>query len=39
MGKIQAILYDLPNGTYPAQDFIDSLDMKMQAKMMYNENL
>lgn len=34
MAKIQAILYDLPNGTYPAQDFIDSLDLKMQAKML-----
>lgn len=34
MGKIQTILYDLPNGTYPAQEFIDSLDLKMQAKML-----
>lgn len=34
MGKIQALLYDLPDGTYPAQEFIDSLDAKMQAKML-----
>ena len=34
MAKIQAILYDLPNGTCPAQDFIDSLELKMQAKML-----
>ena len=34
MAKIQAVLYDLPNGTYPAQEFIDSLDLKMQAKIL-----
>lgn len=34
MGRIQAILYDLPDGTYPVQEFIDSLDLKMQAKML-----
>ena len=34
MSKIQAVFYDLPNGTYPAQEFIDSLDVKMQAKML-----
>ena len=34
MAKVQAILYDLPDGTYPAQEFIDSLDLKMQAKML-----
>lgn len=34
MPKVQAILYDLPDGSYPAQEFIDSLDLKMQAKML-----
>lgn len=34
MAKVKAIFYDLPNGTYPAQEFIDSLDIKMQAKMI-----
>ncbi len=34
MSRIQAVFYDLPNGTYPAQEFIDSLDVKMQAKML-----
>ena len=34
MAKAQAIFYDLPDGSYPAQEFIDSLDIKMQAKMI-----
>ena len=34
MPKVQVILYDLPDGSYPAQEFIDSLDLKMQAKML-----
>ena len=34
MPKIKVELYDLPDGTYPAQEFIDSLDLKMQAKMV-----
>ncbi len=34
MAKIKALLYDLPDGTYPVQEFIDSLDLKMQAKML-----
>lgn len=34
MAKVKAIFYDLPNGTYPAQEFIDGLDVKMQAKMV-----
>jgi len=32
MPKVKAIFYDLPDGSYPAQEFIDSLDIKMQAK-------
>lgn len=34
MPKVVAIFYDLPDGTMPAQEFIDSLETKMQAKMM-----
>ena len=34
MPKVKAIFYDLPDGSYPAQEFIDSLDIKMQAKML-----
>lgn len=34
MAKVQAILYDLPDGSYPAQDFIRSLEPKMRAKML-----
>ncbi len=34
MAKVQAIFYDLPDGSYPAQEFIESLDIKMQAKMI-----
>ena len=33
MAKLQVKLYDLPDGTYPAQEFIDSLDPKMRAKV------
>ena len=34
MPKVKAIFYDLPDGSYPAQEFIDSLDIKMLAKML-----
>ena len=34
MAKLQVKLYDLPDGTYPVQEYIDSLDPKMQAKML-----
>ncbi len=34
MGKVNVIFYDLPDGSYPAQEFIDGLDLKMQAKMI-----
>ena len=29
MPKVKAIFYDLPDGSYPAQEFIDSLDIKI----------
>lgn len=31
---LRSACYDLPDGSYPAQEFIDSLDIKMQAKML-----
>ena len=34
MSKIKAIFYDLPDGTMPAKEFIESLEIKMQAKMI-----
>ncbi|MCD8192363.1 MAG: type II toxin-antitoxin system RelE/ParE family toxin [Oscillospiraceae bacterium] len=34
MGKIEVIFYDTPNGDEPAREFLDSLDKKMQAKMV-----
>ena len=32
MGQIEVLFYDLPNGTYPVEDFLNSLDKKMRAK-------
>ena len=34
MAKLKVKMYDLPDGTFPVQDFIDSLDAKMQAKVL-----
>ena len=34
VSKIKAIFYDLPDGTMPAKEFIESLEIKMQAKMI-----
>ena len=34
MPRIKVIFYDLPDGSMPAQEFIDGLDIKMQAKMV-----
>lgn len=34
MQELEAIFYDKPDGTQPAKDFINSLDIKMQAKMV-----
>lgn len=34
MQELEAIFYDKPDGTQPAIDFINSLDIKMQAKMV-----
>lgn len=34
MAKIKAEFYELPNGASPAQEFIESLDIKMQAKLI-----
>jgi phage-related protein len=35
MPKIHVEMYDLPDGTYPAEEFILSLDEKMQAKVLW----
>lgn len=34
MGKITVEFYSTPNGVEPAKDFLDSLDIKMRAKML-----
>jgi len=43
MPRVEVEFYDLPDGTYPAEEFLESLDIKMQAKMvrtikMFEEN-
>ncbi|MBR4576027.1 MAG: type II toxin-antitoxin system RelE/ParE family toxin [Clostridia bacterium] len=35
MPQIKAEMYDLPDGTYPIQDFIESLDIKMKTKVLW----
>ena len=39
MAKLKVKMYDLPDGTFPVQDFIDSLDAKMQAKVLRSVKL
>ena len=34
MPKFEALFYDLPDGKEPAREFLDSLDVKMRAKMV-----
>ena len=34
MSQVNVEFYDLPDGSYPAEAFLESLDKKMQAKMM-----
>ena len=43
MAKVTVEFYDLPDGSYPAEEFLDGLEIKMQAKMlrtikMFEEN-
>ncbi len=43
MATVEVLFYDLPDGTYPAEEFLESLEIKMQAKMvrtirMFEEN-
>ena len=38
MSKFEIIFYEKEDGTMPAQDFLDSLDDKMRAKMILNFN-
>lgn len=35
----KAIFFDLPNGTEPAKDFLDTLDAKMFAKVIRAINI
>ena len=39
MTEYKAIFYDLPNGTEPAKDFLDTLDAKMFAKIIRAINI
>ena len=32
--RVDVLFYDLPNGTEPVREFLDSLDYKMRAKML-----
>ncbi len=34
MQELEVVFYDKPDGTQPAKEFLDSLDIKMQAKMV-----
>ena len=34
MQEFEAVFYDLPDGREPAREFLDSLDVKMRAKMV-----
>ena len=37
MSEFEIIFYEKEDGTMPAQDFLDSLDDKMRAKMILKE--
>ncbi len=34
MQKYKIFFYDLPDGSEPVKEFLDSLDVKMRAKML-----
>ena len=34
MNKFEVLFYDLPDGSEPVADFLDSLDLKMRAKVL-----
>ena len=34
MPKMSVLFYNLPDGSYPAEDFLNNLDIKMRAKML-----
>ena len=38
MSRIEAVFYDKQDGTEPAREFMDSLDIKMRAKMVWTIN-
>lgn len=39
MQKYKIFFYDLPDGSEPVKDFLDSLDVKMRAKMLWTIQL
>ena len=39
MDNLEVIFYDLPDGSFPAMDFVDSLPFKLSAKTYRNEYL
>ena len=34
MQEFEVVFYELPNGKEPAKEFLEGLDLKMQAKML-----
>ena len=39
MQKYKSLFYDLPDGSEPVKEFLDSLDVKMRAKMLWTIQL
>ena len=39
MQEFEILFYDKPDGTEPVRDFLDSLDVKMRAKMLWTIQL
>jgi len=39
MQKYKILFYDLPDGSEPVKEFLDSLDVKMRAKMLWTIQL
>ena len=39
MDNLEVIFYDLPDGTFPAMDFVDSLPFKLSAKTYWTIGL
>lgn len=39
MAKLEVVFYSKPDGTEPVREFLDSLDVKMRAKMLWTIKL